>query len=91
MEDLDDEELEEGEPFCQSRSTHRWLVVAGILELIADILMGFYKLTTLGRDAFLQKYRYDNDRARFMDQAAVDIETITSGGLDATSKPAGPS
>lgn len=89
MEDLDDEDLDEAEPFCQSRSTHRWLVVAGVFELIADILMAFYKLVSLGRDAFLQKYRYDNDRARFMDQVAVDIETISSGGLDATTKPAG--
>jgi hypothetical protein len=89
--DVDDDDGldEDPEPFALSRSTHRWLAAAAAFELVSDILMAFYKLTTVFRDAFLQKYRYDNDRARFMDQVAVDIETIASGGLDATTKPAG--
>lgn len=76
--------------FAVARASHRWIAVAAIFELFSDILMAFYKLTSMFRDTFLQKYRYDNDRIKFMDQVAVDIETITSGGLDAsTSEPIG--
>lgn len=90
MGDLDDDfDDDEDPPFALSRSSHRWVLAAAVFELVSDVFMAFYKLTTVIRDSLLQKYRYGNDRIRFMDQVAVDIETITSGGLDATAKPAG--
>lgn len=84
LEDEDDCEYDHEPPFAVARSSHRWVFVAALFELISDIFMAFYKLTTVVRDSALQKYRYDNDRIKFMDQVAVDIETITSGGLDAS-------
>lgn len=88
LDDEDDCDHDDDEPFAVARSSHRWIAVAAIFELASDVFMAFYKLTTVIRDAALQKYHYDNDRIKFMDQVAVDIETITSGGLDATAKPA---
>ena len=85
----DDDDFDESPPFALSRSSHRWILLAAVFELVSDIFMAVYKLTTVVRDALLQKYRYDNDRIRFMDQVAVDIETITSGGMNATSDAAG--
>lgn len=81
----DDDDFEEERPVGPlNKSTHRWLFVAAFLEVFVDVLMAFYKLFSVGRDAALQKYRFDNERQKFMTEAAQEIERLISGDFDAT-------
>lgn len=80
----DDEDFEDERPSGPlNKSTHRWLFVAAFLEVFVDILMAFYKLFSVGRDAALQKYRFDNERQKFMTEAAQEIERLVAGDYDA--------
>lgn len=82
----DDDDFEEEKPVGPlNKSTHRWLFVAAFLEVFVDVFMAFHKLFSVGRDAALQKYRFDNERQKFMTEAAQDIERLVSGDYDATS------
>lgn len=83
----DDNDFEDEKPERPlHNSTHRWLFVAALLEVIVDISMAFHKLFSVGRDAALQKYRFDNERQKFMTEAAQEIESLISGEYDATTK-----
>lgn len=80
-----DEDFEEEKPAGPlNKSTHRWLFVAAFLEVFVDVCMAFHKLFSVGRDAALQKYRFDNERQKFMTQATQEIERLVSGEYDAT-------
>jgi len=83
----DDDDLEEERPAGPlNKSTHRWLFVAAFLEVFVDVFQAFYKFFSVGRDAALQKYRFDNEREKFMTEAAQEIERLVSGDYDATTK-----
>lgn len=88
----DDEDFEDDRPERPlHNSTHRWLFVAAVLEVFVDVFMAFYKLFSVSRDAALQKYRFDNERQKFMTEAAQEIESLISGDHNATTSPTGPS
>lgn len=73
--------------YVVAKRKHKWLILSACLEVLADIFMAFHKLFSTLEESTLQKFTHENDRLKFMEQAAREIESLTSGGLDATTKP----
>lgn len=61
-----------------------WLIVGAFFELISNILKAFTGFLDIASDASLQRFTWRNERERFMQQAAREIETLTSGDYDAS-------
>lgn len=92
MDDLEDDcgcDDHTGKTYVKSKREQRWLVLSAVLELFADVFMAFHKLFSTFEDSTLQRFEYRNDRLKFMEQAAREIETLTSGDSNATTNTTG--
>jgi hypothetical protein len=88
----DDDDDEIGvlyEPKIKPKKASKWIVIAAFFEMIADLFGAFHKFFDALEDESLARFRYERSRQDFQEQAALEIEMLTSGKYDATSTESG--
>lgn len=83
FDDDDDEIVFTAVPSESARKASHWLMLAAVIEMIADVFGVFHKFFNTLEDEVLANYRWKRSRFEFAEQAAREIETMT-GGFDAT-------
>lgn len=88
----DDDDDEIGvmhEPLIKPKKASKWIVIAAFFELIGDLFKSFAQFFDALEDESLARFRYERSRQDFHEQAAREIEMLTSGAYDATTTESG--
>lgn len=64
----------------------KWMVLGALFELMTDISKAFASFFDAMTDEALSKYRRQRNQDEFIQQASREIEMLTSGEYDATTK-----
>lgn len=82
--DDDDDVVVDNTPPVKPKKASKWIVVAAFFELIGDLFKSFAQFFDALEDESLARFRYERSRQDFHEQAAREIEMLTSGAYDAT-------
>lgn len=75
--------------YPKPKKASKWIIIATFLELFADLFGSIRKFFDALEDEALARFRYERSQQDFHEQAAREIEMLTSGKYDATSTESG--
>lgn len=87
--DDDDDDVIVAAPVVKPKKASKWIIIAAFFELIGDLFKSFAQFFDALEDESLARFRYERSRQDFHEQAAREIEMLTSGAYDATTTESG--
>lgn len=85
----DDEVYDLMNPIVKPRKVSLWIVVAAFFELIGNFFKAFSQFFDALTEESLARFRYARSTQEFQEQAAREIEMLTSGVYDAPTTESG--